>query len=80
MSSRTIFRLLEETAERYGDAPAPTYSETVTKNRTLLEQYRLPSIACGLRVLGNRQRHIVSPEPETVGVLLADVGVMAKDR
>jgi long-chain acyl-CoA synthetase len=84
MSSRTVFRLLEETAERYGDAPAlhqPYSEDGQRKFRTLSwNQYRAAAleIACGLRALGIGKGDIVALNSETrLEFYLADLGVMA---
>jgi long-chain acyl-CoA synthetase len=84
MSSRTIFRLLEETAARYGDAAAlhqPYFEDGQRKVRTLSwNQYRTAvlEIACGLRALGIRKGDVVALNSETrLEFYLADVGVMA---
>src|SRR5579862_4235825 len=84
MSSRTVFRLLEETAERYVDAPAlhqPYSEDGHRKFRTLSwNEYRdgAREIACGLRALGIGKGDIVALNSETrLEFYLADIGVMA---
>src|ERR1700694_47919 len=84
MPDRTVFRALEETAERYGKAPAlhqPHTEGGKRKVRTLnWIEYRtaVQEIAAGLRTLGLRKGDIVALDSETrMEFYLADLGIMA---
>lgn len=84
MRERTVFTVLEETATRYGDAPA-LYQPFVRRTST---EYRVYSwndwlktsreIAMGLRELGLKTGETVSVLSETrAEFYLVDVGIMA---
>ena len=84
MPERTVFRVLEETAERYGNAPALHQPRTNDGKRTLRTltwiEYRaaVEEIAAGLRTLGIRKGDIVALDSETrMEFYLADLGIMA---
>lgn len=84
MPDRTVFRVLEETAEQYGNAPAlhqPYTENGQRKVRTLSWiEYRTAAeeIAAGLRTLGIGKGDIVALDSETrMEFYLADLGIMA---
>jgi len=84
MPDRTVFRVLEETAEQYGNAPAlhqPYTENGQRKVRTLSWiEYRnaAQEIAAGLRTLGIGKGDIVALDSETrMEFYLMDLGIMA---
>src|SRR5438132_11163115 len=84
MPERTVFRVLEEAAEKYGSAPAlnqPFTEEGKRKYRTLnWIEYRQAAeeIAAGLRTLDVQKGDIVALNSETrLEFYLADLGIMA---
>ena len=84
MPDRTVFRVLQETAELYGNAPAlhqPQTENGQRKVRTLSwVDYRTAAeeIAAGLRTLGIGKGDIVALDSETrMEFYLADLGIMA---
>ena len=84
MADRTVFRVLQETAEVYGNAPAlhqPYTENGQRKVRTLSWiEYRTAAeeIAAGLRTLGIGKGDIVALDSETrLEFYLADLGIMA---
>ena len=84
MADRTVFRVLEEAAEMYGDAPAlhqPYTEGGKRKLRTLSwVEYKtaVEEIAAGLRTLGIGKGDIVALDSETrLEFYLADLGIMA---
>ena len=84
MADRTVFRVLQETAELYGNAPAlhqPSTENGQRKVRTLSWiEYRTAAeeIAAGLRTLGIGKGDIVALDSETrLEFYLADLGIMA---
>jgi long-chain acyl-CoA synthetase len=84
MPDRTVFRILEETAEQYGNAPAlqqPYTEDGKRKLRTLSWiEYRTAAeeIAAGLRTIGIGKGDIVALDSETrMEFYLADLGIMA---
>ncbi len=84
MADRTVFRVLEESAETFGSAPAlhqPYLENGKRKLRTLnWTEYRtaVEEIAAGLRSLGIRKGDIVALDSETrLEFYLADLGIMA---
>ena len=84
MPDRTVFRVLQETAELYGKAPAlhqPYTENGQRKVRTLSWiEYRTAAeeIAAGLRTLGIGKGDIVALDSETrMEFYLADLGIMA---
>ena len=84
MPCRTVFRVLEEAAERYGNAPAlhqPYTEEGKRKVRTLSWiEYRAAAeeIAAGLRTLGIQKGDVVALDSETrLEFYLADLGILA---
>ena len=84
MADRTVLRVLEETAELYGNAPGlhQLYTENGTlKVRTLSWIEYLTAaeeIAAGLRTLGIGKGDIVALDSETrLEFYLADLGIMA---
>ena len=84
MLSRTVFTVLEETARRYGDAPAlhqPQGGKRSTEYRIhSWNEWRDASreIALGLRALGLKKGDFVCILSETrAEFYLADLGVMA---
>ena len=84
MNSRTIFPVLEETAQRYGDKLAlqQPYTEGRERkyNRWTWNEYRTAAeeIAAGLRSLGIGHGDIVAACSETrAEFYLADIGMMA---
>src|SRR5271170_7351283 len=81
MGSRTMYAVLEEAAQRYGNAPAlyqpigkgkyQTYSWSDYKSA-------VQEIACGLRSLGIAKGDVVALHAETrAEFYLADLGIMA---
>ena len=84
MADRTVFRVLEETAEQYGNAPALHQPCTEDGKRTVRTlswiEYRTAAeeIAAGLRTLDIRKGDIVALDSETrLEFYLADLGIMA---
>src|SRR5690242_9807977 len=84
MADRTVFRVLEEAAELYGNAPALHQPQTVAGKRQVRTlswiEYRTAAeeIAAGLRTLGIRKGDIVALDSETrLEFYLADLGIMA---
>ena len=84
MADRTVFRVLEEAAEKYGGAPAlhQPYTEGGTRKLRTLSwlEYRtaVEEIAAGLRTLGIGKGDIVALDSETrLEFYLADLGIMA---
>jgi long-chain acyl-CoA synthetase len=84
MPDRTVFRVLEEAAEQYGNAPAlhqPYTENGKRKVRTLSWiDYRTAAeeIAAGLRTLGIGKGDIVALDSETrLEFYLADLGILA---
>ena len=84
MADRTVFRVLQETAELYGKAPAlhqPHTEDGQRKVRTLSWiEYRTAAeeIAAGLRTLGIGKGDIVALDSETrMEFYVADLGIMA---
>ena len=84
MADRTVFRVLEEAAEVFGDAPAlhQPYTEDGKRNLRTLSwvEYKtaVEEIAAGLRTLGIRKGDIVALDSETrLEFYLADLGIMA---
>ena len=84
MADRTVFRVLQETAELYGKAPAlhqPHTENGQRKVRTLSWiEYRTAAeeIAAGLRTLGIGKGDIVALDSETrMEFYLMDLGIMA---
>src|SRR5437588_8152241 len=84
MPDRTVFRVLEETAERFGKAPALHQPHTEDGKRMLRTlnwiEYRtaVEEIAAGLRTLGLRKGDIVALDSETrMEFYMADLGIMA---
>ncbi len=84
MADRTVFRVLEESAEVFGSAPAlhqPYLENGKSRLRTLnWIEYRtaVEEIAAGLRSLGIRKGDIVALDSETrLEFYLADLGIMA---
>jgi long-chain acyl-CoA synthetase len=84
MPDRTVFRVLEEAAELYGNAPAlhQPYTEAGERKLHTLSwiEYRTAAeeIAAGLRVLGIRKGDVVALDSETrLEFYLADLGIMA---
>jgi len=83
MADRTVLRVLEETAELYGNAPGlhQLYTENGTlKVRTLSWIEYLTAaeeIAAGLRTLGIGKGDIVALDSETrLEFYLADLGIL----
>ncbi len=83
MPERTVFRVLEEAAERHGNAPAlhqPYTENGKRKVRTVSWiEYRTAAeeIAAGLRTLGIRKGDVVALDSETrLEFYLADLGIM----
>ena len=84
MPDRTVLRVLEETAEQYGNAPAlhqPSTEDGKRKVRTLSWIEYLTAaeeIAAGLRTLGIGKGDVVALDSETrMEFYLADLGIMA---
>ena len=84
MADRTVFRVLEEAAEQYGNAPALYQPYTEGKQRKIRTlnwvEYRTAAeeIAAGLRTLGLGKGDIVALDSETrLEFYLADLGIMA---
>jgi long-chain acyl-CoA synthetase len=84
MPDRTVFRVLEEAAELYGNAPALHQPFTKDGQRQLRTvswaDYRTAAeeIAVGLRTLGIRKGDVVALDSETrMEFYLADLGIMA---
>jgi long-chain acyl-CoA synthetase len=84
MADRTVFRVLEESAETFGSAPAlhQPYLENGRRQVRTLNwiEYRtaVEEIAAGLRALGIRKGDIVALDSETrLEFYLADLGIMA---
>jgi long-chain acyl-CoA synthetase len=81
MSVRTIFRVLEETASKYGPKPALHQPTAAKKYRTYTwGEYRdiAREIACGLRELGIGKGDFVALHSETrAEFYLADLGIVA---
>jgi long-chain acyl-CoA synthetase len=84
MPERTVFRVLEEAAEQYGNAPALHQPYTENRKRKLRTlswiEYRTAAqeIAAGLRTLGIRKGDIVALDSETrLEFYLADLGILA---
>jgi len=84
MPERTVFRVLEEAAEQYGNAPALHQPYTENRKRKLHTlswiEYRTAAqeIAAGLRALGIRKGDIVALDSETrLEFYLADLGILA---
>jgi long-chain acyl-CoA synthetase len=84
MSSATIFNLLEDAAERYGDAPALHQPRTVGGTRNLLtyswNDYRRAAeeIAAGLRSMGLQKGDVVALNSETrLEFYICDLGIIA---
>jgi long-chain acyl-CoA synthetase len=84
MADRTVFRVLEEAAEMFGDAPAlnQPYTEAGKRKMRTLNwvEYRtaVEEIAAGLRTLGIGKGDIVALSSETrLEFYLADLGLLA---
>ncbi|MBL8234357.1 MAG: AMP-binding protein, partial [Bryobacterales bacterium] len=84
MSLRNVFTLLEESASRYGDAPAlhqPVMGDAKQKHTVYSwNEFRdiAREIAAGLHRLGIRKGDIVALDSETrAEFYFADFGVMA---
>src|SRR5579872_4443535 len=84
MADRTVFRVLEEAAELYRDAPAlhqPYTEDGKRKVRTVTwNEYRTAAeeIAAGLRTFGIGKGDIVALDSETrLEFYLADLGILA---
>ncbi len=84
MSSRTVYRVLEETARRYGPLPA-LHQPSAENGRREMQTYTwseylraAQEIAAGLRALGIGKGDIVALNSETrAEFYLADLGIMA---
>jgi long-chain acyl-CoA synthetase len=81
MKSRTVYTVLEETAQRYGGLPALHQPLGKGKYQTWTwSEFRQAAeeIACGLRALGVAKGEIIAHYSETrAEFYLADIGVMA---
>lgn len=81
MSSRTLYAVLEEAAEKYGNAPALQQPLGGGKYQTWTwPEYRdaAREIACGLRRIGVAKGDIIALHSETrAEFYLADLGIMA---
>jgi long-chain acyl-CoA synthetase len=85
MQSRTIYRVLEETAAQYGDAPAlhqPIPSKQGPREYLTYSwnQYKTAAqeIAAGLRSIGIRKGDVVALDSETrLQFYIADLGILA---
>ncbi len=84
MADRTVFRVLEEAAELYGNAPAlhQPYTENGKRKYKTFSwiEYRDAAleIAAGLRTLGIRKGDIVALDSETrLEFYIADLGILA---
>jgi long-chain acyl-CoA synthetase len=85
MAPRTLYQVLEETAAKYGDAPALLQPATSKDgNRQYLtyswNQYKTAAqeIAAGLRSIGIRKGDVVALDSETrLEFYLADLGILA---
>jgi len=84
MTPRTIFQVLEETAELYGNAPALNQPYTEGEKRKYhtfsWKQYKeaAEEIAAGLRGMGIKKGDVVALDSETrMEFYLADLGILA---
>jgi long-chain acyl-CoA synthetase len=81
MGARTVYTVLEETARKYGKAPAlhqPTGKGSYQTYSWLEYQRAAEEIACGLRRIGIRKGDTVALHSETrAEFYLADLGVLA---
>src|SRR5580658_5872030 len=81
MAARTVYTVLEETARKYGKAPAlhqPTGKGKYQTYTWLEYQRAAQEIACGLRRIGIRKGDTVALHSETrAEFYLADLGVLA---
>src|SRR5215469_8398583 len=79
MAARTLYRVLLETARRYGDAPALRQPQGTDYLIYSWNQYRQAAeeIAAGLRCLGIEKGDIVALDSETrLEFYLADLGIL----
>ena len=81
MAARTVYTVLEETAQTYGNAAAlhqPTGKGSYRTYSWLEYQRAAQEIACGLRTIGIRKGDTVALHSETrAEFYLADLGVLA---
>ena len=83
VAARTLYQVLEESADRYGDAPALRQPVATREDGYLVyswNEYRRAAaeIAAGLRVLGISKGDVVALNSETrMEFYLADLGILA---
>ena len=83
MNPRTVFQVLQETAQQYGDAPALHQPDTESKTGYLTYSWKeyqraAEEIAAGLRSLGIGKGDVVALNSETrLEFYISDLGIMA---